>query len=166
MVDFKSQYIEGETIKVSLCIQARDEGCFVVLICDGERRTFDCDKDGSRWVALIDSSELGVNRWSFSVWRKFNHGREVVARGSFEVCQIDAEYASPLEEARKNVEILKQARTGIFKSGVKRNKVRDREVERFTPQELLEELRYWEQEVYRLELKAGVRNRKNMRFFC
>lgn len=166
MVVFRSQYVSGETIKVSFGARVQDEACSVVLSCGSVKEAFDCVKIGRQWVALVDTGLLGVNKWVYAIWRVTEEGREVIARGTFEVVEETAEFVSPIEEARNNIDVLKKARMGVFGNGVKRNRVRDREVERFSPVELLEELRYWEEELYRLELAAGLRRRKNMQFYC
>ena len=168
MVKLKDQYVSGESIRfvVSAVSPDFDGDFYVVLSCGLERHEFPFSEVKGVVEAVVDSSLIGVNHWGYTVWRAAGVLREVVRRGSFDVVDEGVEFVSPLERARRNVEVLKDARMGIFASGVKRNKVRDREVERFSPQELLDELKFWEREVYKLELAAGEVRRKNLRFMC
>lgn len=160
----KSQFVSGESVVVSLAGAREGEAVYVVFTQGLERKVFDCVPEGGAWVACVDSAELGLGEWCFTLWRAAAGRREVVQRGALEVVDESSVLIDPISRARMNIEVLKNARIGIFSTGIKRNKVRDREVERFSPAELLEELRYWEAELYRLEVAAGIRKRRNLRF--
>lgn len=166
MFVLKSQYISGETILFSIPVKDGSEEVSVVFTQGEERLSFDFRREGDFFVLSVDSAEVGSGGFVYTVWRCLNERREVLGRGVFDISDESDVVVDPIVRAKKNIEILKNARMGIFSAGIKRNKVRDREVERFTPEELLKELKFWEDELYRLELKAGVRKRKNMRFYC
>ena len=70
-----------------------------------------------------------------------------------------------LEEAVEIVRLLKQAYKDHIgnRAMTKRYKVKDREMEFSSPADVLKQLRFWQNEVQRLETAAGMRSRRSGR---
>ena len=167
----KDFYISGETVSLSLPARTHDVRAYVVFSKEKERKEGELVLSHGVFALSYETGELSLGDWKLSLWResvspKGETLKEVVSRSKIKIISEDTETVNHLEQARENVAMLKDGLRGVFGNGVKKNKIRDREVERFSPSELLELLSYWEKELYRLEVASGVRKRKNIQFYC
>lgn len=75
------------------------------------------------------------------------------------------EYAVELEEAREILNSLRKAykEHAAGRGMTKRYKIKDREMEFSSLADLLKQIRFWQQEIKRLEVAAGISPRRSGR---
>lgn len=159
----------GETFKLTL--SARTAESVRVSFGGSSRQTADAVKTGDLstmdqatgqvsevWEVKADTSSWMPGAYAYEVWATYpDETKEIVLRGKFTLESPLADLPDQTDvrsRTRQIVENLEAMISGQASQMVKRYKINNRELERYTVPELLSMLRYWRQRLQVEERKA------------
>ena len=144
--------IKGETLK--LCVTVSDASAVEFRFGGGETHTAPATQSGSDWSILVDTSAwtAGIYRWQ--AWVIFTDGSKRVVRSENFELSDDLAVGDVRSIAAKMVEMIQAMMAGNASEGVKSYKINNRELERYSVDELLTLLRYWRSRLSE-ELRKG-----------
>lgn len=145
--------IKGETLKLE--VEAADAVGVVFRFGGAESRSIAAVQDGSKFAVAIGTADWTVGIYAWQAWATDAGGTVVViARGSFELCDVLG-VGDVRTSARKMVEMIEAMMAGNAAEGVRRYKINNRELERYSIEELLKLLSYWKSQVKKEERAAA-----------
>lgn len=151
MVAFPESITAGETLKA--CVSVSGAESVVAYVVGPSKQTVDFVEDGNQWKADADTSEWVAGAYRFEVWVTLDDGtRRIELRGSLAVTaslesQAGGEDFDARTRAQRMVEKIEAMLEGNASLGVRRYKINNRELERFSKDELYRELAYWKRQL-------------------
>lgn len=146
--------IKGET----LSIQVTDAEATAVEIRLGgaSLQTLSAAKDGDVWTASASTSAWDAGFYEWQAWASYTGDRvAVIDRGNFKL-EDTLTVGDRRSVAQQNIDAINGMLTGNAAEGVRRYKINNRELERYSVAELLQLLSYWKAELKKEErLEAG-----------
>jgi hypothetical protein len=144
--------IKGETLKLE--VTNADTTAVEFRFGGPETRTVTATKDGDTFKASASTSAWVAGLYRWQTWATLTDGSvQVISQGSLEIEDALAVGDARLP-ARKMVEMIESMMAGNAGEGVRRYKINNRELERYSVGELLQLLNYWRERMRREE-KAG-----------
>lgn len=113
-------------------------------------------QSGSDWIASGSTASWSPGFYEWQAWASYGDGTtSVIARGNFPL-EDGLSIGDRRSLAKQNVDAIRAMMTGNASEGVKRYRIGGRELERYSIEELLKLLSYWQAEVKKEErLEAG-----------
>lgn len=159
MVEFPDSIVAGETLKA--CIVIVDATAVQAFVVGPARHEVAfAPSDSSRWLTATDTAEWVPGLYRFEVWATLaDNSRMIAGRGtllvgaSLESAPGGEDY-DPRTRAQRMVEKIEAMLEGNASAGVRRYRINNRELERYTLSELMDLLAYWKRQ-------AAIEARKN-----
>jgi hypothetical protein len=148
--------IKGET----LTIQVDDTEATAVEFRLGgpQTRTITATASGSTWTGTQSTSEWTAGFYEWQAWATYAGGRvAVISRGNFNL-EAALAVGDRRSTAQRNVEAVQAMLEGNAGEGVRRYRINNRELERYSVAELLQLLSYWKAELKREERAEAGRS--------
>lgn len=146
--------IKGETLK----IQVTDAEATAVEFRFGgaATQTLTGVKEGDDWKASVSTASWNPGSYAWQAWATYaDSSVAVIDSGSFDLADA-LQVGDVRSVARQNVDAIQRMLTGNAAEGVRRYKINNRELERYSVAELIQLLSYWKAELKREErLEAG-----------
>lgn len=144
--------IKGETLKLE--VTNADTTAVEFRFGGPQTHNISATKDGDKFTASQSTAEWTAGAYRWQTWATFTDGSvSVISEGS-----LDLDAALGVGDvrlpARKIVEMIESMMEGNAGEGVRRYKINNRELERYSVGELLQLLSYWRERMQREE-KAG-----------
>jgi hypothetical protein len=149
MVTFPGHIIAGETL--ALCVADSAYTGVTAYAVGPARQEIALALEDGEWAATRDTADWTPGLYSFEVWAVSSPAlRELIERGQFtvlpslissSVATIDAR-----SDAQKMVEMIQAMIAGNATQGVRRYRINNRELERYSLAELLQLLSYWKRQ--------------------
>lgn len=145
---------KGETLKLS--VTAANTTAVEFRFGGPETHTVEATKTGDTFAISEDTAEWVPGAYAWQAWATDTDGIvAVIARG-----QLDIEDALGVGDirtpARKMVQMIEDMMAGNASAGVRRYRINNRELERYSVSELLQLLSYWKNQQKREErVEAG-----------
>ena len=140
---------KGETLK--LAVQDSEASAVEFRFGGPQTKTVAAAGDGSEWTISEATTEWTPGSYAWQAWATYDDGSvSVTGSGRFDL-------AAPLAvgdirtTARKIVEMIEAMIAGNAPEGVRRYRINNRELERYSVAELLQLLNYWKAQVKREE---------------
>lgn len=150
MVAFPESITAGETL--TACLSVSGATSVVAHIVGPSKQSVDYVADGNTWRAEADTADWTAGLYRFEVWVSFDDGtRRIAERGtltvaaSLETAEGGEDY-DPRTRAQRMVEKIEAMLEGNASAGVRRYRINNRELERYTLAELQELLAYWKRQ--------------------
>jgi hypothetical protein len=153
---------KGETLK--LCVVAPTATAVEFRFGGPETRTVAATNDGNVWRIATSTAAwiAGVIRWQ--AWATDTDGSVwVVDDGTFDL-KDPLDIGDVRDPARVIVEKIEAMISGNASAGVRRYKINNRELERYSVGELLQLLSYWKERARRERGNGGLGPRLSIRF--
>jgi hypothetical protein len=148
--------IKGETLK----IQVDDAAATAVVIKLGgpETKSITAQAHGSEWTASTSTSAWAPGFYEWQAWASYEDGRtSVIWRGNFKL-EDALGIGDRRSTAQRNIEAIQTMLEGNAGEGVRRYRINNRELERYSVAELLQLLSYWKAELKREERAEAGRS--------
>ncbi len=148
--------IKGET----LSIQVEDAEATAVEFRLGgpQTRTINATAEGSTWTGTELTAEWAAGFYEWQAWATFEGGRvAVISRGNFKL-EDALGIGDRRSTAQRNIEAIQTMLEGNAGEGVRRYRINNRELERYSVSELLQLLSYWKAELKREERAEAGRS--------
>lgn len=158
MVTFPDQITAGETLKASVCVS--DAASVVGYVVGAAKHTLTFEQSGNTWTSDTDTSGWLAGRYRYEIWVTRDDGtRQILERASLTVLPSleDAEGGEDFDtttRAQRMVEKIEAMLEGNASAGVRRYRINNRELERYTLAELMELLAYWKRQLAMENRKA------------
>ena len=153
---------KGETLKLSVS----DGSASSVEFRFGgpQTRTVSATKSGSDFSISSDTSAWTPGVYAWQAWATYADAtKAIIATGNLDL--IDALGVGDVRSnARKMVEMIEAMMAGNASEGVRRYRINNRELERYSVAELMQLLTYWRERVRREERRGGLGPRIAVRF--
>lgn len=154
--------IKGETLKLSVTVA--DASAVEFRFGGPHTRTVTTTKSGDTFTGSTSTSAWTAGVYAWQAWATFaDNTVAVVDSGELDV-------SDPLgvgdvrTSARKMVEMLEAMQAGNASEGVRRYKINNRELERYSVAELLQLLSYWKERAARERRGGRLGPRISVRF--
>ncbi len=148
--------IKGETLK----IQVDDSAAVSVEFRLGgpQTKTITGEKSGSTWTGEELTAEWAPGFYEWQAWASYDDGfMQVISRGNFKL-EDSLGIGDRRSTARRNIEAIQSMLEGNAGEGVRRYRINNRELERYSVSELLQLLSYWKAELKREERAEAGRS--------
>lgn len=148
--------IKGETLK----IQATDAAATAVGFRFGgpETKTLTGVKVGDEWSGNASTATWSAGFYEWQAWATYADGSTaVVSRGNFTL-EETLGIGDRRTAARRNIDAVQAMLEGNASEGVRRYRINNRELERYSVAELLQLLSYWKAELKREERAEAGRS--------
>lgn len=146
--------IKGETLR----IQVTDADATAVEFKFGgaATHTLTGTKEGDDWKATASTATWTAGNYAWQAWATYTDAsKAVIDSGNFRLEDALA-VGDVRTTAQQNIEAIQAMLTGNAAEGVRRYKINNRELERYSVAELLQLLSYWKAELKKEErLEAG-----------
>lgn len=159
MVAFPDTITAGETLKA--CVSASGVTSVVAYIVGHEKHVVTFAEDSGSWKAEEDTTGWLAGPYAFEVWLTIDDGtRRIERRGTLTVAAslestVPGDGFDPMTRAQRMVEKIEAMLEGNASSGVRRYRINNRELERYTLAELMELLAYWKRQLAMEKRKAA-----------
>lgn len=151
MVTFPDQLTAGETLKASAC--ATDAVSVVGYVVGAAKHTLLFEESGNTWTSDTDTTGWLAGPYRYEIWVTREDGtRQILQRGSLTVLASleEAEGGEDFDtttRAQRMVAKIEAMLEGNASAGVRRYRINNRELERYTLAELMELLGYWKRQL-------------------
>ena len=153
---------KGETLQLSVS----DSSASSVEFRFGgpQTRNIAATKSGSDFSISTDTAGWQHGAYAWQAWATYaDNSKKIIATGTLDLA--DALGVGDVRtNARKMVEMIEAMMAGNASEGVRRYRINNRELERYTVPELLQLLSYWKQQVRRESGRGGLGPRIAVRF--
>lgn len=153
---------KGETLKLSVS----DGSASSVEFRFGgpQTRAVAATKDGSDFSISADTAGWTAGVYAWQAWATYpDSTKAIIATGNLDLADALG-VGDVRSDARKMVEMIEAMMAGNASEGVRRYRINNRELERYSVQELMTLLSYWRERVRREERKGGLGPRIAVRF--
>jgi hypothetical protein len=138
---------KGETLR--LAISAANTTAVEYRFGGPESRTVQATKSGSDFTIQTSTAQWAPGAYAWQAWATDVDGIvAVIARGKIDLEEVLG-VGDVRTSARKMVEMIEAMMAGNASAGVRRYKINNRELERYSVAELLQLLSYWKEQVQR-----------------
>jgi hypothetical protein len=150
MVAFPAEITAGETLKARMSVSGASS--VVAHIVGPSKQSMIYTEDGSTWTGEADTADWSPGIYRFEVWVSLDDStRRIEERGTLTVAaSLETEEGGtdfdPRSRAQRMVEKLEAMLEGNASKGVRRYKINNRELERYSVGELMELLAYWKRQ--------------------
>jgi hypothetical protein len=150
MVAFPAEITAGETLKARMSVSGASS--VVAHIVGPSKQSMTYTEDGTKWTGEADTADWSPGAYRFEVWVSFDDGtRRIEERGTLTVAaSLETEEGGTEFDARSRaqrmVEKIEAMLEGNASKGVRRYKINNRELERYSVGELMEMLAYWKRQ--------------------
>jgi hypothetical protein len=128
-----------------------------VIFAGPSHKTVNATLINSLWTAKADTTSWALGTYVFEVWSTYaDSSKAVIGRGSIEIrgALADLPTGSVVSAAAQMVANIEAMMAGNAADGVRRYKINNRELERYSAGELMQLLNYWRQRLAREQRKA------------
>ena len=154
--------IKGETLKLSVTVA--DASAVEFRFGGPQTRTVTTTKNGDTFTGSESTSAWNAGVYAWQAWATLTDGTVVVVDSG----ELDIDDALAVGDvrtsARKMVEMIEAMMAGNASEGVRRYKINNRELERYSVAELLQLLSYWRERAAREKRGGGLGPRISVRF--
>jgi hypothetical protein len=148
--------IKGETLK--LAVTADNTTAVEFRFGGPESRAVAATKSGSDFTIQTSTAQWAPGAYAWQAWATITGGIvEVIARGKIDLEEVLG-VGDVRTSARKMVEMIESMMAGNASAGVRRYKINNRELERYSVAELLQLLNYWKEQVSREDRSESGRS--------
>lgn len=106
-------------------------------------------KDGTSFEASVSTTAWAVGNYRWQAWAIYeDDSTAITSEGSFELVDVLG-VGDVRSQAEKMVDMIEAMIAGNASEGVRRYKINNRELERYSVEELLKLLSYWKQQLKR-----------------
>lgn len=156
MVKFPNSFSCGEIL--SLCVTDNDYESVKAYVVGPQRHEITFSLVDGEWKATADTSEWIAGLYAFELWAvSSSSSRTILERGQLtakpSLFSSGVDQLDPRSKAQKMVEMIEQMMAGNAAAGVRRYRINNRELERYSLAELLQMLGHWKRQ-------AQIENRK------
>lgn len=142
----------GETLDIETAVT---EAVSVECRIGGPQASNHAMLPGNPWTVQIDTTGFTAGTYAFQCWATYSGGvKRIVMSGSFGVRAALAGGQDVRSTARKNVEAIEAMLGGTASKGVRRYKIGERELEKYSVAELLKLLSFWTLKLAKEEREA------------
>lgn len=138
--------IKGETLRIE--ITAENATALEVRLGGPQARTVTASLTDGVWKATADTASWAVGLYAWQAWATYaDSTKTVVETGTLPVTEPLAANQDVRSVAQKNVEAIEAMLTKNAPEGVRRYRINNRELERYSVAELLQLLSHWKAEL-------------------
>jgi hypothetical protein len=145
----------GESFKIE--ITASDAASVQVEFAGPSHQTVSAVQGAPGWVATVTTTGWALGTYIYNVWATYaDTTRSVIQRGSIEITAALANLpiGSIVSTSAQMVANIEAMLAGNATEGVRRYKINNRELERYSVGELMQLLTYWKQRLAREQRRA------------
>ena len=129
-----------------------------------QTRAIAATKTGSDFSISADTSAWQAGAYAWQAWATFaDSSKRIIATGTLDLADALG-VGDVRSNARKMVEMIESMMAGNASEGVRRYRINNRELERYSVTELMQLLSYWKQRVRRENGQGGLGPRITVRF--
>jgi hypothetical protein len=150
MVAFPTSITAGETLKA--CLSVAGAASVVAYVVGPGKQTVEFDQDGDTWQTSTDTAGWAAGLYRFEVWVSLDdRTSRIEERGTLTVAASledteGGEGYDPRTRAQRMVEKIEAMLEGNASAGVRRYRINNRELERYSVSELMDLLAYWKRQ--------------------
>lgn len=147
---------KGETLK--LCVDDTLAASVEYKFGGPQTRTVSATKAGSEFSISADTTEWTAGVYAWQAWATYaDSTKKIIATGTVDLAAAlgVGDVRSP---ARKMVEMIEAMMAGNASEGVRRYRINNRELERYSVAELLQLLSYWKNQAKKEDCLAAGRS--------
>ncbi len=153
---------KGETLKLS--VTDADAVSVEFRFGGPQARTVSATKDGTTFSISADTAAWQAGVYAWQAWATFDGAvKAIIADGSLDLSDALG-VGDVRSSARKMVEMIESMMAGNASEGVRRYKINNRELERYSVAELMQLLSYWRERAAREKRGGGLGPRISVRF--
>lgn len=153
---------KGETLKLSV---TDAEAASVEFRFGGaSTRTVAATKSGTEFTASADTAAWTAGVYAWQAWATYaDASKAIIASGEFDLLDVLG-VGDVRSQARKIVEMIDEQMAGNASEAVRRYKINNRELERYSVGELLQLRSFWQAKVLKESRGSGLGPRIAVRF--
>lgn len=153
---------KGETLKLSVS----DANAVSVDFAFGgvQARSIAATKSGTDFSITADTTSWQAGTYAWQAWATDAEGcRSIIATGTLDLADALG-VGDVRSQARKMVDMIESMMAGNASEGVRRYRINNRELERYSVAELMQLLSYWRERAKRERRDGGLGPRISVRF--